>query len=194
MTARAIWQFVPSEKDGDEIVFFDAPRGGAEIARIGFPRQGGGAGRCLSDYVLDPGPDGRDHVGLFVTTAGGGIMEASAVARDAGEYVRSHALQALAVETAEGAAEWVHRQIRAQWGFADPETLEFRDLMRAVYHGKRFSFGYPACPDLEGQRPLFGMLDASRIGVQLTEGLMMEPEASVSALVFHHPQARYFSA
>jgi 5-methyltetrahydrofolate--homocysteine methyltransferase len=193
MRARAIWQFVPAEKDGDEIVFFDAAHDGREIARLSFPRQDGENGACLSDWVLDPGPDGRDHVGLFVTTAGAGIMEVSAAARDAGEYVRSHALQALAVETAEGAAEWIHRRMRADWGFADPDGLEARELFRANYRGKRYSFGYPACPDLDGQQTLFELLAPDRIGVALTEGMMMEPEASVSALVFHHPQARYFA-
>jgi 5-methyltetrahydrofolate--homocysteine methyltransferase len=193
MRARAIWQFVPAEKDGDEIVFFDSASGGEEVARLAFPRQAGENGVCLSDWVLDPGPDGRDHVGLFVTTAGAGIMEVSAAARDAGEYVRSHALQALAVETAEGAAEWIHRRMRADWGIGDPADLGAREIFRANYRGKRYSFGYPACPDLEGQMVLFSMLQPERIGVGLTEGMMMEPEASVSALVFHHPQARYFA-
>jgi 5-methyltetrahydrofolate--homocysteine methyltransferase len=193
MRARVVWRFVPVERDGDEIVFFDRPSGGSEIARLGFPRQSDGRGTCLSDYVLDPGEAGRDHVALFVTTAGEGVLERAAAARDQGEYVRSHALQALAVETAEGAAEWVHRHLRAQWGFADPDGLALRDLMRAQYRGKRYSFGYPACPDLEAQRVLFEIVDASRIGVALTDGLMMEPEASVSALVFHHPEARYFT-
>jgi 5-methyltetrahydrofolate--homocysteine methyltransferase len=193
MQVRALWRWFPVESDGEEIVFFDATSDGTELARLRFPRQTSGRGLCLSDYVLPPGAGGRDHIGLFVTTAGEGILEVSAAAREAGEYVRSHALQALAVETAEGAAEWAHRQMRAEWGFADPPGLDLRALVRAEYRGKRFSFGYPACPDLENQRVLFELLGPERIGVQLTEGMMMEPEASVSALVFHHPQARYFS-
>ena len=163
------------------------------MARLAFPRQSGVHGTCLSDYVLEPGPEGRDHVGLFVTTAGEGILALSARARDAGEYVRSHALQALAVETAEAAAEWVHRKMREAWGCPDPADLAPLDLFRANYRGKRYSFGYPACPDLDGQTTLFEIVDPGRIGVTLTEGMMMEPEASVSALVFHHPQARYYS-
>jgi 5-methyltetrahydrofolate--homocysteine methyltransferase len=193
MKVRALWRWFPVEARGEEIVFFDAPRDGSEVGRLKFPRQTSGRGLCLSDYVLPPDAAGRDHIGLFVTTAGEGILEVSAAAREAGEYVRSHALQALAVETAEGAAEWTHRQMRAAWGFADPEELDLRALVRAEYRGKRYSFGYPACPDLESQRVLFDLLGPHRIGVQLTEGMMMEPEASVSALVFHHPQARYFS-
>ena len=193
MRVRALWRWFPVEAQGDEIVFFDDPIQGSEIARLNFPRQTNKRGLCLSDYVLPPGPVGRDHIGLFVTTAGEGIMDISAAAREAGEYVRSHALQALAVESAEGAAEWIHRLMRKQWGFQDPESADLRALVRAEYRGKRYSFGYPACPDLDSQRVLFDLLGPERIGVNLTEGMMMEPEASVSALVFHHPQARYFS-
>lgn len=193
MSARAVWRWFCVEAEGNTISFFDAPKGGTRLGQLEFPRQQGGRQLCLSDYVLPPGPDGRDHIGLFVTTAGAGIMELSARAREAGEYVRSHALQALAVETAEGAAEWIHGKIRADWGFPDPPGLDLRAIVRAEYRGKRYSFGYPACPDLDGQELLFGLLDPASIGVQLTEGMMMEPEASVSALVFHHPQARYFN-
>ncbi|HUP43548.1 MAG TPA: vitamin B12 dependent-methionine synthase activation domain-containing protein, partial [Thermoanaerobaculia bacterium] len=95
---------------------------------------------------------------------------------------------------AEAAAEHVHRRLRALWGFPDPPELAERRLFQARYRGKRYSFGYPACPDLEGQRALFRALGPEEIGVELTEGDMMDPEASVSALVFHHPDARYFGA
>jgi 5-methyltetrahydrofolate--homocysteine methyltransferase len=87
----------------------------------------------------------------------------------------------------------VHRRLRAAWGFPDPDDLPLRRLFSARYRGKRYSFGYPACPDLGGQRELFAALRPEEIGVELTEGDMMDPEASVSALVFHHPDAKYFS-
>jgi 5-methyltetrahydrofolate--homocysteine methyltransferase len=102
-------------------------------------------------------------------------------------------LQALALETAEGAAEWIHARMRALWGFADPPDLSKKEIFQAHYRGKRYSFGYPACPDLESQALLFSLLQPEEIGVELTEGFMMEPEASVSALVFSHPDASYFS-
>ena len=114
--------------------------------------------------------------------------------KDSGEFLKMHALQALAIETAEAMAEWLHQRMRAMWGIADaPETTK-QDLFSARYRGRRYSFGYPACPNLEDQGILFGLLDPKKnIGVELTDGFMMEPEASVSALVFHHPQAAYFS-
>ena len=94
--------------------------------------------------------------------------------------------------TAEAAAEWLHMKLRAAWGFPDPPETTPQDRFAARYHGRRYSFGYPACPDLGGQRALFAALQPEEIGVHLTEGDMMEPEASVSALVFHHPDAKYF--
>jgi 5-methyltetrahydrofolate--homocysteine methyltransferase len=135
----------------------------------------------------------RDHLAIFVTTAGAGIRERAEQAKHAGEYLRSYALMALALETAEGAAEWLHAKLRADWGFPDAPETPRKDLFQAHYRGKRYSFGYPACPDLEQQARLFRLLRPEEIGVQLTEGFMMEPEASVSALVFIHPDAAYFS-
>jgi 5-methyltetrahydrofolate--homocysteine methyltransferase len=102
-------------------------------------------------------------------------------------------LQALALESAEAAAEWLHRRIREDWGFPDAPSLTMHQRFTSRYRGKRYSFGYPACPNLEDQGPLFTLLRPEDIGVELTEGSMMEPEASVSALVFHHPDAAYFS-
>jgi len=84
-------------------------------------------------------------------------------------------------------------RLREAWGFPDPPKMEMKDRFAARYRGKRFSFGYPACPDLDDQAALWSLLDPLEIGITLTEGMMMEPEASVSALVFHHPDARYFS-
>ena len=94
----------------------------------------------------------------------------------------------------EAAAEWLHARLRKAWGFADAPDITAADVLKARYRGLRVSFGYPACPRLEDQSTLFRLLDPSSIGVSLTDGFMMEPEASVSALVFHHPEARYFSA
>ena len=130
---------------------------------------------------------------LFVVGAGDGVRERSLVAKEAGEYLSSHAIQALAIETAEAAAEWLHAKLREAWDFPDPLEMTMKDRFAARYRGKRFSFGYPACPDLDDQAALFRLLRPEEIGVTLTDGMMMEPEASVSAMVFHHPDARYFS-
>jgi 5-methyltetrahydrofolate--homocysteine methyltransferase len=143
---------------------------------------------------LDAEDGRRDHLALFVVTAGAYVRERSEGWKQAGEFFKAHAIQALAIETAEGTAEWLHRRIREDWGFPDPPTTTMHDRFTSKYRGKRYSFGYPACPNLDDQVGLFQLLRPEDIGVQLTEGMMMEPEASVSALVFHHPDCAYFTA
>ncbi len=195
MTVRGVWQFFEAESEGNKIHIFE-PGSAVPVETLEFPRQRKPDGLSLSDFVLPPVRDGgrlqRDHVAMFVTTAGDGINVLAEAAKQRGEYVRSFALQALALETAEASAEWLHSRLRTMWGFPDAADVPRKDLFQAHYRGKRYSFGYPACPDLEQQAKLFRLLHPEEAGVELTEGFMMEPEASVSALVFHHPDAGYF--
>jgi len=135
-----------------------------------------------------------DYVGMFVTSIGPGVRDLAAQWISEGKFLDSHILQALALESAEGFAELLHQQLRQMWGHGDPAGITPYQLFRAEYRGRRYSFGYPACPRLEDQEQLFRLLEvSSQIGVELTEGHMMDPESSVSALVFHHPDAKYFN-
>ena len=136
----------------------------------------------------------RDHLAVFIVTAGDGVRERSEEAKHNGEFFLAHGLQALAIETAEACAEWLHRRIREDWGFADPANMTMLERFTSRYRGKRYSPGYPACPALEDQQGIWTLLHPEEIGVQLTEGFMMDPEASVSAIVFHHPDCAYFNA
>ncbi len=113
--------------------------------------------------------------------------------KQAGEYFKAHATQALATETAEACAEWLHRRLREEWGFPDLPAMTMQERFTSRYRGKRYSFGYGACPNMDDQQGIWKLLRPEEIGVHLTEGMMMEPEASVSALVFHHPDCAYFS-
>ena len=162
--------------------------------RSDFGRQAKDDGLCLSDYILDAEDGRRDHLALFVVTAGAASASVAEAGKQAGEFFKAHAIQALAIETAEGGAEWLHRRIREDWGFPDPPTMTMHDRFTSRYRGKRYSFGYPACPNLDDQQGIWKLLQPEEIGVHLTEGMMMEPEASVSALVFHHPDCAYFTA
>ena len=193
MKVKAVWQFFEVERDGNAIHLF-APQGASPIHTFRFGRQRRDNGLCLSDYILDAEEKQRDHLALFVVTAGAGIREKSEEWKQTGEFFKAHGIQALALETAEGCAEWLHRRIREDWGFPDPPSLTMQDRFTSRYRGKRYSFGYPACPNLDDQQGLFALLQPEEIGVTLTEGMMMEPEASVSALVFHHPDCAYFTA
>ena len=193
MKVRAVWQFFEAEAQGNSVQLF-APGKSEAVHTFQFPRQRVGDQLCLSDYIL-PARDGkRDHLALFVVTAGEGVRERSEKAKNDGYYFKSHGLQALAIEAAEACAEWLHRRIREDWGFPDPPDLTMAQRFTSRYRGKRYSFGYPACPNLEDQVGLWQLLKPEEIGVQLTEGFMMDPEASVSALVFQHPDCTYFSA
>ncbi|MGH9488368.1 MAG: methionine synthase [Terriglobales bacterium] len=192
---RAVWQFFPAEPDGNDLHLF-APRAPADAAPLHtfhFERQQRENGLCLADYVLPPHDGVRDHLALMVVTAGGGVRERADAARLAGRYVFSHGLQVLALESAEAAAEWLHRRIREDWGFPDPAGMSMKDRYTSRYRGKRYAFGYPACPDMNGQLGIWKLLHPQEIGVTLTDGMMMEPEASTSALVFHHPACAYYS-
>jgi 5-methyltetrahydrofolate--homocysteine methyltransferase len=191
MKVRAVWQFFEAESDGEALRLF-APSSKEAVHTFRFKRQRVGDFLCLSDYVLPAKNGQRDHVAVFVVTAGEGVRERGEKAKNEGYYFKSHGLQSLAIETAEACAEWLHRRIREDWGFPDPAHMTMAQRFTSRYRGKRYSFGYPACPDLEDQAPLWKLLKPEEIGVELTEGFMMDPEASVSAIVFHHPDCTYF--
>jgi 5-methyltetrahydrofolate--homocysteine methyltransferase len=192
MKVRALWQFFEAEAEGEALHLF-APGEQKPLLTWSFARQKAGDQLCLSDYVL-PSKDGkRDHLAVFVVSAGEGIRERAEKAKHDGYYFKSHGLQALAIETAEACAEWLHRRIREDWGFPDPPEMTMAQRFTSRYRGKRYSFGYPACPNLEDQAGIWKLLRPEEIGVQLTDGYMMDPEASVSALVFQHPDCTYFS-
>jgi 5-methyltetrahydrofolate--homocysteine methyltransferase len=201
MKVRAVWQFFEAERQGNSIALF-APGAATPVHIFSFERQRVPGGLCLSDYVLPAQKTEseqsthnvqRDHIALFVVTAGEGIRARAEDAKNSGHYFRSHAMQALAIETAEACAEWLHRRIREDWGFPDPPEITMQQRFTSRYRGKRYSFGYPACPNLDDQVGIWKLVRPEEIGVQLTEGMMMDPEASVSALVFHHPECTYFS-
>ena len=135
-----------------------------------------------------------DYIGMFVTAIGPGVRRLTEQWLAEGQFLNAHILQALALEGAEGFAELLHQQLRQMWGLGDPAKTTAQDLYRTKYHGLRFSFGYPACPRLEDQEQLFRLLEVSaNLDVELTEGYMMDPESSVSAVVLHHPDAKYFN-
>jgi 5-methyltetrahydrofolate--homocysteine methyltransferase len=191
MKARAVWQFVRASSLGNKIHLFDEA-GTQPLAELVFPRQKNKTGLCLADFISPEREGPSDNCCLLAVTAGEGIRVQAEELKTRGEYLKCHALQALAVETAEAAAEWLHQQIRAAWGFPDSLSMTMMERFQARYRGKRYAFGYPACPDLEMQKGLFEILKPQSIGIELTDGFMMDPEASVSAMVFHHPQAAYF--
>ena len=191
--ASGVFKFFPAQSDGQWLLIYE-PDGKSVLERFYFGRQFQREGLCLADYVLPQSSGRMDYVALFATTIGPGVRELAEQWKEEGQYLNSHILQALALEGAEGFAEVLHQQIRQMWGFGDPAGISYQDLFRTQYRGRRYSFGYPACPRLEDQVQLFRLLEVTaNIGVELTGGYMMDPESSVSALVVHHPGAKYFT-
>jgi 5-methyltetrahydrofolate--homocysteine methyltransferase len=191
--AHGMYRFYPAQSEGNDIIIYDPSDFSKTLHRFTFPRQSVEPFLCLADFLKPVSSGIMDYVGFMVVTAGQGIREQAEKMKESGDYLRSHALQAFAIELAEGFAERLHHIMRDIWGFPDPQEMTMQQRWGARYQGVRVSFGYPACPNLEDQGPLFQLLQPEQIGVHLTEEFMMDPEASVSAMVFAHPEARYFN-
>lgn len=189
-----IYQFFPAYSEGNAVHILNPKKKEDIIETFTFPRQSEQPFLCIADYVSERTKKiDHDYIALFAVTAGKEIRFVSQHFKEEGEYFISHAIQAMALELAEGLAERTHQLIRDHWGFPDPTDFTMQERFQAKYQGQRFSFGYPACPDLEDQEKLFKLLQPEKIGIKLTEGFMMEPEASVTAFVVSHPEARYFN-
>jgi 5-methyltetrahydrofolate--homocysteine methyltransferase len=189
---QAVYGFWKCAAEGNEVIVFDTD-GQKELARFGFPRQAREGGLCISDFFRDVNDETRDVIGLQIVTMG---QQASTIARDwfaQNRYQDYLYLHGLSVEMAEAMAEYVHKRIRAELGFAGEEARDMEAMLNQGYRGSRYSFGYPACPNVADQKMLLELLNADEIGVTLSEGDQLDPEQSTSAIVVQHPQAKYFS-
>jgi len=185
--------FFPAASDGTTLTVYQDD-GRTPRVRFEFPRQDHGEYLCLSDYT-EPAQDGiaMDYVALMAVTMGREVTRIAQEWYTAGKYQDYLYLHGLGVESAEALAEYFHRQIRQEWGIAGDDASEVRKLFKGHYRGCRYSFGYPACPALEDQKQLFELIEPQRIGLELSEQFQLEPEQSTTAIVFHHPQAKYFN-
>ena len=179
--------------DGDGVVLLDGAEGRREVARFAFPRQAREGGLCIADFFRDRASGETDVIGLQVVTMG---QKASDVARAwfaENRYQDYLYLHGMGVELAEALAEYTHKRIRAELGFAGEDAKEMEAMLKQGYRGSRYSFGYPACPNLADQHQLLELLGAGRIGVELSDDDKLHPAQSTSAIVVLHPQAKYFS-
>jgi 5-methyltetrahydrofolate--homocysteine methyltransferase len=189
---RAAYGYWKAAGQGNDLLVF-APDGETELARFALPRQPREDGECIADFFRDVDDAERDVIGLQVVTVG---QKASAVAREWFEdnrYQDYLYLHGLSVEMAEAFAEYVHKRIRAELGFAAEDDRDMDRLLAQGYRGSRYSFGYPACPKLEAQAPLLTLLGAERIGISLSDEWQLEPEQSTSAIVTVNLHANYFT-
>jgi 5-methyltetrahydrofolate--homocysteine methyltransferase len=180
--------FFPCFADGNDLVILDD---GQERTRFTFPRQPNGEHLCLADYHRTAGGP-PDVVAFMAVTAGAEVTRHAWQFKETHRYQDYLFLHGLGVEFAEALAEWFHRELRREWNIADDDTKDIRKLFKKHYRGCRYSFGYPACPNLEDQTKLFELIDPTRIGIQLSENFQLDPEQSTTAMVVHHPAAKYF--
>ncbi len=197
---RAVYGYFPCQSEGNDLVVYEpcghqSPR---ELLRFAFPRQREGRKLCISDFFaprfVEGKPSGRmDVLGLSLVTIGSRASVETQRLFEGGEYTKYLYLHGLSVETAEALAEYLHKKMREELGIAGEDSPHIRDLFHQKYRGSRYSFGYPACPNLEDQTKLFTLLKPEEnVGVRLTTGFLLEPEQSTSAIVVHHPAAKYF--
>ncbi len=191
---QALYGYWKAAGEGNDVVLF-MEDGRTELCRFTLPRQAKEDGECIADFFrdIDDGPENRDVIGLQVVTVG---QKASDMARqwfEANRYQDYLYLHGLSVEVAEAMAEYVHKRIRAECGFAAEDDRDIDKMLQQGYRGSRYSFGYPACPKLQDQLPLLSLLDGERIGVSLSDEWQLHPEQSTSAIVVLHPRAKYFS-
>jgi 5-methyltetrahydrofolate--homocysteine methyltransferase len=209
---KVVYGYFPCSSDGNDVVIYSVPsaeypapsegqnlqhrghRGSqGEALRFTFPRQREGRRLCISDFFASKASGKMDVIGFSLVTIGAKASVETQKLFEGGEYTKYLYLHGLSVETAEALAELHHKTMREELGIASEDAPAIRDLFHQKYRGSRYSFGYPACPNLEDQTKLFVLLKPEEnVGVRLTSGFLLEPEQSTSALVVHHPGAKYF--
>lgn len=192
LVPKIVYGYYPCQSDGDDLILYQGDLK-TEKQRFTFPRQPDGNYYCISDFFASKDSGRMDVIGCMLVTVGMQASDFSAKLFEANNYSDYLYFHGLSVETAEALAEYWHRQIRIELGFAQNDNQEIKKLFQQSYRGSRYSFGYPACPFLDDQVKLFELLEPERIGVSLTEEFHLVPEQSTSAIIVHHPEAKYFN-
>src|SRR5205823_10396584 len=212
---KVVWGYFPAQGEGNDVVVYEpepsndhvgadalvrpagrawtpVPTQSKEFLRFTFPRQREGRNLCISDFFAPKSSGKMDVIGLSLVTIGEKASRETQRLFEAGEYTKYLYQHGLGVETAEALAEYHHKLMREELGIAEQDSPHIRDLFHQKYRGSRYSFGYPACPNLEDQTKLFALLHPEEnVGVRLTSGFLLEPEQSTSAIIVHHPAAKY---
>ena len=197
---KVVYGYFPAQREGNDVIVYSVPSPESRVAsersellRFTFPRQREGRRLAISDFFAPKSSGKMDVIGLSLVTMGAKASVETQRLFEGGEYTKYLYLHGLSVETAEALAEFHHKKMREELGIAGEDAPEIRDLFHQKYRGSRYSFGYPACPNLEDQTKLFALLKPEEnVGVRLTSGFLLEPEQSTSAIVVHHPGAKYF--
>ena len=196
LNAAVVYGYFPCYSEGNDLVILhhEGAEKGSERTRFTFPRQTRDRRLCLSDFFRSKESGEIDTVAFHVVTMGQSVSDATANLFAANKYREYLELHGLSVQLTEALAEHWHARVREELGFASEDASDIDSILDQGYRGSRYSFGYPACPDLEQQRQLCELLEPERIGVELSEEFQLHPEQSTSAIIVHHPEAKYFNA
>ena len=189
---QVVWGHFPVAADGDDLVVFTDDSRTTEQVRFNFPRQHAEPFYCISDFFRPIGSPDKDYASFMLVTMGSRVSERCQELFAENRYTDYLMLHGLGVEMAEALAEMWHHRIREELGFADEDGPTLTGLFRQQYRGGRYSWGYPACPDLTENAKVASLLEAGRIGVSVSEGFQLHPEQTTDAIICHHPQAKYF--
>jgi 5-methyltetrahydrofolate--homocysteine methyltransferase len=192
LVPEVVYGYFPCQSAENDLIIYNED-GRTERTRFTFPRQPAGKHLCLADYFAPVESGKMDVVAFHLVTMGRKASEYSLELFEADNYADYLFFHGLSVEAAEALAEYWHKRIRQELGIAGSDAAKVTKLFHQGYQGSRFSFGYPACPNLEDQAKLFELIDPSRIGVELSEEFQLHPEQSTSAIIVHHEEAKYFS-
>ncbi|MEX0777697.1 MAG: methionine synthase [Phycisphaeraceae bacterium] len=190
---KLVYGYYPCNAQGDDLIIYDGKDQSREIERFTFPRQAGRQRLCISDFFAPVESGQRDVLGLSCVTMGPQVSRRAKTLFEGNNYAEYLYLHGFGVECAEALAEFWHKRMRQELGIAGDDSPQVRELFTQHYHGSRYSFGYPACPDMSDQDKLFRLIDPTRIGCVLTENWQIDPEQSTSAIIVHHPEAKYFN-
>ena len=196
LVPQVVYGFFPANGDGNDLVVWDGPERDRQLARFSFPRQPEPPYLCISDFFRPVDSDEVDYAAFHIVTMGRQVSEETRLLFESDRYQEYLMLHGLGVEMAEALAEFWHRRVREEWGFAAEDGPTLTGLFKQKYRGGRYSWGYPACPDLEDNLTVADLLQAGRVGVEVGEetGYQYQPEQTTSAIICHHPQAKYFIA
>jgi 5-methyltetrahydrofolate--homocysteine methyltransferase len=196
LVPQVVYGYFPANADGDDLVIWTDESRSEERARFHYPRQGKAPFLCIADFFRPVESGEVDYAAFHIVTMGQRVSDVTAGLFAENKYQDYLLVHGLGVEMAEALAEYWHRRIREEWGFADEDGPSLAGLFRQQYRGGRYSWGYPACPDLEDNQTVAELLDSGRLGIEVSEetGFQYQPEQTTSALICHHPQAKYFVA
>lgn len=197
LTPKVVYGYFPCQSEGNDLIIYHLPEGGRrsrrEWLRFSFPRQRDDRFLCISDFFTSVDSGKIDVVAFHLVTVGPSATEYSRKLFESNEYKEYLYFHGLSVESTEALAELWHKKIREELGITAKDSQDIKRLFSQGYQGSRFSFGYPACPNLEDHAKLFKLLQPERIGVTMTDEFMLKPEQSTDAIIVHHPDAKYFT-